>query len=84
MVSDDCDDFLAAAGGFLRADPAANTVALIVAEEMRAHGPGLYADVLFGWWTSEGRVEGAFLRTPGYPMQLSAMPERAARDAASD
>lgn len=82
-ISDDCDDFLAAAGEFLRKNPAANTVALTVTAEMRAQVPGLYQDVLFGWWTSGGRVEGAFLRTRGYPAQLSAMPERAARDLAA-
>lgn len=81
-LSDDVDEFLAAAGGFLRGDPVSNTVALTVLEDMRAHGPGLYGDVLFGWWTRDGRVQGAFLRTGGYPPQLSAMPERAARDLA--
>lgn len=81
-LSDDVDVFLAAAGGFLRGDPVSNTVALTVLEDMRAHGPGLYGDVLFGWWTRDGRVQGAFLRTGGYPPQLSAMPERAARDLA--
>ncbi|HEY8481276.1 MAG TPA: GNAT family N-acetyltransferase [Spirillospora sp.] len=81
-VTDNCDDFLAAAGGFLRADPASNTVALTVTEEMRAQGPGPYGNVLFGWWTSGDRVEGAFLLTGGYPPQLSAMPGQAARDLA--
>ncbi|TDC40850.1 GNAT family N-acetyltransferase [Actinomadura sp. KC345] len=81
-LSDDLDEFLAVAGGFLRDDPVRNTVALTVTENLREHGPGVYEDVLFGWWSPGGAVEGAVVRTAGYPPLLSAMPERAARQLA--
>ncbi|TYB44751.1 GNAT family N-acetyltransferase [Actinomadura chibensis] len=78
-ITDDLDTFHAAADGFLRADPVANTVPLTVIDALRAQGPG---DVLFGWWTDGGPPAGAVLWTRGYPPMLSAMPERAARDLA--
>lgn len=58
QTTGDVAEFLAAAGGFLRAERARNTVFLTVAETMR-HGPRRYvpsglADPaslpLFGWW----------------------------------
>ncbi|TDB95841.1 GNAT family N-acetyltransferase [Actinomadura sp. 7K534] len=81
-LSYDLDEFMAAAGGFLHDDPARNTVALTVTGDMRAEGPEVRKDVLFGWWPGGEHVEGAFLWTPSYPPLLSAMPERAARNLA--
>ncbi|TDD82341.1 GNAT family N-acetyltransferase [Actinomadura darangshiensis] len=77
-LTDDREEFLARAGGFLRKDPVANTVVLTVTEAMREQGPGLYLEVLFGWWTAGGDVEGTFMWTGGaYPLLLSAVPEPA-------
>ncbi|TDC85009.1 GNAT family N-acetyltransferase [Actinomadura sp. 7K507] len=81
-LSDDLDEFLAMTGGFLRDDPVRNTVALTVTENMREQGPGVYEDVLFGWWAPGGGVEGTVIRTAAYPPLLSAMPGRAARELA--
>lgn len=81
-LSYDLDEFMAAAGGFLRDDPARNTVALTVTGDMRVQSPERRKGTLFGWWPAGGHVEGAFLWTPSYPPLLSAMPERAARDLA--
>jgi predicted GNAT family acetyltransferase len=78
-LSYDLDEFMAAAGGFLRDDPARNTVALTVTGDMRVQSPEHRKGTLFGWWPAGGHVEGAFLWTPSYPPLLSAMPERAAR-----
>ncbi|MEU8799725.1 GNAT family N-acetyltransferase [Spirillospora sp. NPDC048819] len=80
-LTDDLEEFLAAAGGFLRDDPVRNTVALTVTEDMRVQGPGLYADALFGW-TAGGSVEGTFVWTRAYPPLLSAMLEPAAAELA--
>ncbi|MGP4025017.1 GNAT family N-acetyltransferase [Actinomadura sp. 3N407] len=77
-LTDDLEEFLARAGGFLRDDPVPNTVALTVTEDMRVQGPGLYTDALFGWWAAGGAVEGTFVWTGSYPPLLSAMPEPAA------
>jgi predicted GNAT family acetyltransferase len=64
--------FLAAAEEFLRADPAANSVTLTAAEEMRERAP---ADALSGWWRPPGEpVAGTFIHTPPYPVHVSAMP----------
>lgn len=81
-LTDDLDGFLARAGGFLRADPVANTVPLTVTESMRVQGPGLFGEALLGWWTEGGRVAGACLWTGAHPPMLSAMPEAAAAELA--
>jgi predicted GNAT family acetyltransferase len=77
------EEFLARAGGFLRDDPVRNTVVLTVTEGMRGRGPRLYQDVLFGWWTSGGHVEGACMWTGAHPPLLSTMPEQAAPELAA-
>ena len=65
--------FLNAAGEFLRADPAGNSVMLTVTENLRvsatapAAGPPLY-----GWWQpAGGPVSAAFMHTPDFPLMLS-------------
>lgn len=81
----DPEEFAARAGGFLRADPVANTVALGVIETLRAAGADAFGpDPLFGWWTSSGQVRGACLRTGRFPTLLSDMPEPAAEALAAD
>jgi len=49
----DTAGFLAAAGDFLRADPARNTVMLSVTEDLllKAAAP---SETLFGWWQPDG------------------------------
>jgi Acetyltransferase (GNAT) family len=90
----DPEAFAAAAGDFLHADPAGNSVMLTVVATMRERG-GLSAagaGELLGWWQAEGEpVTGAFMHTPPYPVHVAAMPGEAvgalvdllARDAAS-
>jgi GNAT superfamily N-acetyltransferase len=91
-------EFLEMAGSFLRAERARNTVLLTVAEAARAN-PGRYtgaaagagngdrADAnslpLFGWWTTDGVIGGAFLHTPPFPVLLTAVPAAAAAELAA-
>ena len=76
----DPEAFLAAAGAFLRAAPAANSVTLTIVEAMRGRGapPEPDASHVFGWWQPPGAaVGGALLHTPPYPINLTAMPPEA-------
>src|SRR6059058_784040 len=62
QLTEDLETFLTAAGGFLRARPAANTIMLTAAELLRAKGAATYGVVtpLFGWLaSSDGSVEAA-------------------------
>ena len=62
--------FLNAAGEFLRADPARNTVILTVTEDLRVKAAASVG-ALFGWWQPEGEPVGAaFMHTPDYPLLL--------------
>ncbi|HEU4348387.1 MAG TPA: GNAT family N-acetyltransferase [Actinoplanes sp.] len=65
------EEFLAGAGEFLRSRPVENTILLTVATAVRDRGSD---DPLFGWFTRGGRVDGAFLHTPPYPLVVSAVP----------
>ena len=81
-TTDDAGDFLSAAGPFLRARPAENTLLLTIAHTVHAQGRRVYgdADPRFGWWTAEdATVAGAFLQTPPHPMQLTRTPDEAVR-----
>jgi GNAT superfamily N-acetyltransferase len=73
----DPEAFLAAAGTFLRADPAANSVLLTRVETMRERPA---EDELLGFWAAppDGAVAGAFMHTPPYPPFVGAMPPEAA------
>ena len=72
----DPEAFLAAAGAFLRANPAANSVVLTRVETMRERPA---ADALLGWWREPGAAaSGAFMHTPPYPVMLTAMAPAAA------
>jgi GNAT superfamily N-acetyltransferase len=72
------EEFLTAAGDFLIAERARNTVPLTVAETVRLR-PSTYQAPLFGWWRPDGGpVSGAFLHTPPHPVLLATMPPEAA------
>jgi predicted GNAT family acetyltransferase len=73
----DLDEFLAAAGGFLRARPASNTILLTTTDNLGARGMHTYGpgDPHFGWWrATSGEVAGAFLRTPPLSAVLTDLP----------
>ncbi|HLK02102.1 MAG TPA: GNAT family N-acetyltransferase, partial [Streptosporangiaceae bacterium] len=80
-VTGSVEEFLGAAGEFLLAERARNTIVLTVAETTRLR-PGTYpvgAAPVFGWWQPRGGpVTGAFLRTPPFPALLTMMPADAA------
>jgi hypothetical protein len=90
VTTGDAAAFLAAAGSFLRAERARNTVLLTVTETAIAD-PSYYAGEtepdkgpLFGWWTAgDGAVGGAFLHTPPFPVLPTAMPLAAAAELAA-
>jgi hypothetical protein len=76
----DPDAYLAAAGAFLRAAPAANSVVLTAVEALRESGPTARdGDApLLGWWQpTDEAVSGAVIHTPPYPLHVSAMPPAA-------
>ena len=81
QLTEDLETFLTAAGGFLRARPAASTVILTAAELLQAKGAAAYGDAtpLFGWLAEpECTVAAAFLHTPPYPVVLTDMTGAAA------
>ena len=87
QLTDDVDGYLAATGGFIRANAAQNTVMLSVAETLQASGPTAFGDAapLFGWWPApDGTVGAALLQTPPYPILLTALPPGAAASLAAE
>jgi predicted GNAT family acetyltransferase len=81
QLTGDVETYLAAAGGFLRARPAENTVILTAAAAIRVRGPGAFGGSapLFGWQADpDGAVAAAFLHTPPFPVVLTAMSDGAA------
>jgi GNAT superfamily N-acetyltransferase len=87
QLTGDLETFLTAAGGFLRARAAANTIMLTAAELIRAKGAAAYgnASPLFGWRADpEGTVAAAFLHTPPFPVVLTDMTAAAAAELATD
>ena len=85
-MTETVEEFLAAAGEFLNAERARNTVVLTVTETLRATGaPGPEGPQLFGWWHDNGgTTRGTFMHTPTYPVLFSAMPEEAVRALADE
>jgi GNAT superfamily N-acetyltransferase len=74
-ITTDPEAFLAATEAFLRAAPAENTVTLTTVEALRGRDPEPDAAHLLGWSQPPGgAVGGAFILTPPYPVNLSAMP----------
>jgi GNAT superfamily N-acetyltransferase len=83
MVTRSIDEFLAAAGSQLRADPVINTVPLTVLESLRQRGTSAFGDEapVYGWHEpAGGQIDGAFLQTPPYPILLAALPAGSAPD----
>ena len=79
-TTDRAREFLEIAGPFLRAEAASNTILLTAAESVAEGGPAVFGDEppLFGWWSrAGGPVAGAFIHTPPFPAQLSALPPAA-------
>ncbi|MFJ8732188.1 GNAT family N-acetyltransferase [Streptomyces bauhiniae] len=78
-LTEDVDDFLARAGGFLRARPAEHVMQLTWAERVRTRGRGAFgrADV-FGVLEEDGEVRGTFYHLPPRALGLSPLtPEQA-------
>ena len=70
-LSVNLDDYLAAAGGFLRSRPVSNTIQLTVLESLRTRGVAAFGGQppIFGWWRSaDGEVTAAALQTPPHPI----------------
>jgi len=86
-------EFLGAAGEFLHAERARNTVILTVTEQLRLNSslyavpPGSAASgtgPLLGWWTGpSGVAGGAFLHTPPFPILVTDVPAAVAEDLAA-
>ena len=76
QLTEDVETYLAAAGEFLRACPAENTVILTAVAAVRSQGPAAFGGSapLFGWHAEpDGAVTAAFLHTPPFPVVLTAM-----------
>ena len=77
FLSDSLAEYVAVAGGMLRAQPGQNTILLVAAEVLRARGGAAFGPdtPLFGWWQGpDGQVTAAFLHTPPFPAALTSMP----------
>ena len=98
QTTSDVAAFLAAAGDFLRAERARNTVMLSMTESMRVNQPASQdpdKSPLFGWWADNAdnaddadngetpHVTGAFMHTPPFPLLVTAVPAEAAADLAA-
>ena len=71
---DDVEQYLAAAGDLLFAEPGVHTIALSVCENARARPDG----TRFAWWQEpDGEVTGCVSRTPPYPVCVGVLPEHA-------
>ncbi|MFJ3650560.1 GNAT family N-acetyltransferase [Streptomyces murinus] len=81
QLTDDLDDFLARAGGFLRSRPAPHTVPLTVTDTLRRHGLHYYGSgtPLFGTLAAaDGTVLAVLTHTPPHGLCLTAVtPEQA-------
>ncbi|MFI5935790.1 GNAT family N-acetyltransferase [Actinoplanes sp. NPDC051494] len=78
-ITEDVEEFLAAAGSFLRERAVENTVLITVAETVRREGPDAYGagTPVFGWAPGA-----AFVRTPPFPIMMSDMPTATAEELA--
>ena len=75
-LTGDVAEYLTAAGGFLRAQAAQNTVQLVATETIRVRGVAAFGDEapLFGWWAAGGPVTVAFMHTPPFGVTLTPAP----------
>ncbi|MFG3124475.1 GNAT family N-acetyltransferase [Streptomyces sp. NPDC048201] len=78
-LTEDVDDFLARAGGFLRSRPGAHLMQLTWAERVRVRGAAAFAQTPgFGVLEQDGEVTGTFYRLPPHALGLSPLtPEQA-------
>jgi RimJ/RimL family protein N-acetyltransferase len=77
------DEFLTVAGDHLRAEPVLHTVPLTVLDRLAKSGPSAFGDdrPVYGWHESaDGRVDGAFLQTPPFPVLIATLPAGTAPD----
>ncbi|MFF7976818.1 GNAT family N-acetyltransferase [Streptomyces sp. NPDC007905] len=86
QLTDDLDEFLSRAGGFLRSRPALHTVPLTVTDALRTrclHVYGAQAPV-FGWLGDDkGEVRAALFHTPPHPVNVTPLTGREAEALAS-
>ena len=78
----DPEEFLEAAGGFLRSRLVEHNLILTITDQLRRGGPLPAGQTLLGWWTGAAGHAGAFTRTPGFPLAVTPMPEQALDDLA--
>ncbi|MDH6112557.1 GNAT superfamily N-acetyltransferase [Kitasatospora sp. MAP12-15] len=86
-LSTSLDEYTAAAGEFLAAYPAQNTVLLTIADHLAAGesgGGSAGGEARFGWWrpAAGGPVRAAFAQTPPQLVQLGQAPVEAAAELA--
>ncbi|MFB7779598.1 GNAT family N-acetyltransferase [Streptomyces bauhiniae] len=71
-LTDDVEDFLVRAGGFLRARPAEHVMQLTWAERVRVRGVGAFGRApVFGVLEEDGEVSGTFYHLPPRALGLS-------------
>jgi RimJ/RimL family protein N-acetyltransferase len=76
LISEDPHEFAAAAGPFLRGDPAMHTVQLTALEMLRGNARASPDEPrpLFGCWRSAAGVEATFVQNGSRPLELSVTP----------
>jgi GNAT superfamily N-acetyltransferase len=79
----DVDEYAAAAGAFLRAEPCARNVMLTVTDIVRTAPSTYSAPPSFWWVTDAGSVVGAASWTPPHGLLVSSIPPDAAADLAA-
>src|SRR5262245_10814372 len=85
-LTGDLDEYLAAAGGFLRSDPVLHTIELTAAGTLQTRGIAAFGspEALFGWWPGTGPVTATLFHTPPYFALLTPLPPGAAPQLARD
>jgi RimJ/RimL family protein N-acetyltransferase len=79
----DLDEFFAAAGDQLRAEPVLHNLPLTVLDSLCKRGPSAFGDdaPVYGWHEpADGRLDGAFLQTPPFPVLVAMLPAGSAAD----
>jgi len=79
----DLDEFWAAAGDHLRAEPVLHTVPLTVLDRLGRRGSSAFGDdaPVYGWHEpTDGPVDGAFFQTPPFPVLVTTLPAGSAAD----
>ena len=73
-ITDDPEEFAAAALPMLLAEPVTHTVALTVLDSVRAGHRYSDQPMTFGWYVERGEVTGAVLQTPPWGLLVIALP----------